>query len=105
MKKGSKAMKILKIENENGFFRIEENAEWQPIDTLDKNVLLKLLDLFLEEDVEMDSPEDLSISNQAHSIIYRSIHEKLNSLSEDKNRFKDESERLYLDEINKYLSP
>ncbi len=98
-------MKILKIENENGFFRLAENAEWQSIDTIDKNGLLKLLGLFLDKVVEMDSPEDLSISNQAHSIIYRGIHEKLVSLSDDKNRFKDESERLYLEEINKYSSP
>ena len=95
-------MKILKIENESGFFRVDKNTEWQPIDAIDKNGLLKLLDLFLEEEVEIDSPEDLSISNQAHSIIYRSIHEKLNSLSDDKKRFKDESERLYLEEVRNY---
>lgn len=97
-------MKILKIEDQKGFFRFEEHSEWQPIDTIDKNGLLRLLDLFLEEDVEMDSPEELSIGNQAHSIIYGSIYENLSSLSEDKNRFKDESERLYLDELNKYSS-
>ena len=95
-------MKILKIENENGFFRFHEGAEWQPIDTIDKNGLLELLDLFLEDDVKMDSPEDFSLKNQAHSIIYRSIHEKLDSLSGEKKRFKDESERLYLEEIRKY---
>lgn len=95
-------MKILKIENDNGFFRLQEDSEWQPIDTIDKNGLLKLLDMFLEKDVEMDSPENASINNQAHSIVYGSIHEKLNSLSDDKMRFKDESERLYLDEVSKY---
>ncbi|MDK4714681.1 hypothetical protein PH558_18515 [Rhizobium sp. CNPSo 4039] len=95
-------MKILKIENGNGFFRVEESSEWQQIDVIDKNGLLKLLDLFLGKDVEMDSPEDFPISNQAHSIIYRSIHEKLSSLVDDKKRFKDESERMYLEEIKKY---
>lgn len=95
-------MKILKIENGNGFFRFETNADWQPIDAIDKNGLLNLLNLFLEEEVELDSPEELSISNQAHSIIYRNIYEKLNSLSDDKKRFKDESERMYLEEVRKY---
>ena len=95
-------MKILKVENERGFFRVHGEAEWQSIDAIDKNGLLKLLDLFLEEEVEMDSPEELSIKNQAHSIIYRSIHEKLDSLSDERKRFKDESERLYLEEIRKY---
>ncbi|MGO7347441.1 hypothetical protein ACCS92_08875 [Rhizobium ruizarguesonis] len=95
-------MKILKIENGNGFFRFEEASEWRHIDAIDKNSMLKLLDLFLDKDVEMDSPEELTLSNQAHSIIYRSIHEKLYSLTEDKKRFKDESERLYLEEVKKY---
>ncbi len=104
MRQGDKVMKILKIENEKGYYLLKKNTEWQLIDTIDKNGLLMMLDLFLEEDVEMDSPEEMSISNQAHSIIYRGIYEKLSSLSDDKSRFKDESERLYLDEINKYSS-
>jgi hypothetical protein len=95
-------MKILKIEDENGYFLVDESAEWQPIDSIDKNDLLKLLDKFLEETVEMDSPQETSLGNQAHSIIYSAIYEKLMQLSQDKNRFKDESERLYLEEINRY---
>lgn len=95
-------MKILGIEGGKGCFRLAEDSEWQPIDAIDKNALLKLLDLFLGEDVEMDSPEDLIIRNQAHSIIYRNIYEKLDSLTDDKKRFKDESDRLYLDEVRNY---
>ncbi|NKL12275.1 hypothetical protein GFL78_09790 [Rhizobium leguminosarum bv. viciae] len=95
-------MKILKIENGTGFFRFEEASGWQPIDTIDKNGLVKILDLFLAQDVELDSPDDLTISNQAHSIIYRSVYQKLYSLIDDKKRFKDESERMYLEEIKKY---
>lgn len=95
-------MKILKIENQKGYYLLEAGTQWQPIDTIDKNGLLKLLDLFLEDDVEMDSPEDKSISNQAHSIIYGGIFEKLRQLLDDKSRFKDESERMYLNELKKY---
>ena len=97
-------MKILKIENENGFFRLEAEAEWKPIDEIDKIELLKLLDLVLDYDVEMDSPKEFSVSNQAHLIIYTGIHEKLLQISEDKMQFKDESERLYLEERKKYSS-
>lgn len=95
-------MKILKIENEHGYFCLEQGSEWQPIDTIDKTALLKLLDLYLENDVEMDSPEEQSVSNQAHAIIYRGIFDKLSQLAGEKNRFIDESETAYLDEMKKY---
>jgi len=95
-------MKILKIDNGNGFFCLEQGGEWQPIDTIDKITLLKLLDLYLENNVEMDSPNDQSVSNQAHAIIYRGIFDKLSQLADEKSRFKDESETAYLEEMKKY---
>jgi len=52
----------------------------------------------------MDSMEENELSNQAHSIIYESIYEKLDMLTENKSKFKDESDRLYLSEIQKYSS-
>lgn len=95
-------MKILKIEDQKGFFRVEEEGAWLPIDAINKNELLKLLDLFLATEAQMDSPNEMEISNQAHSIIYKSLFEKLAGLESDKDRFKDESERLYLEELRKY---
>ncbi|KIC09823.1 hypothetical protein RA19_13720 [Leisingera sp. ANG-M1] len=95
-------MKILKIENENGYFCLEQGGEWQPIDAIDKTALIKLLDLYLESDVEMDCPDGHSVSNQAHAIIYRGIFDKLSQLAGEKSRFKDESETVYLDEMQKY---
>lgn len=97
-------MKILKIEDQKGFFRVEEEGGWLPIDAIDKNALLKLLDLFLDKETQMDSPDEVEISNQAHSIIYKSLFEKLAGLEGDKDRFKDESERLYLEELRKYAN-
>jgi len=94
-------MKILKIENGNGYF-FDHNDEWQTIDTIDKNGLLSLLNRFLEEGVEMDPIEDDNLQNQAQLIVYKSIHEKFRTLQDNKSKFRDESERLYLDEINKY---
>ncbi|MCV6577170.1 MAG: hypothetical protein OIF58_15710 [Cohaesibacter sp.] len=95
-------MKILKIENEQGYFVTTNDGGWQSIDKIDKNGLLVLLDLFLADEVEIDSPDDHTISNQAHQIIYRGIFEKLSQLSSEKSRFKDESERLYLEEMKRY---
>jgi len=66
--------------------------------------LLELLDLFLDNDVEMDSLDECELQNQAHAIIYGSLFERFGTLSENKRRFKDESERLYIDELKKYSS-
>lgn len=97
-------MKILKIDNGNGYFCLEQGSEWQSIDTIDKTALLRLLDLYLEGDAEMDCPDERVVSNQAHAIVYRGIFDKLSQLTEEKSRFKDESETLYLDEMKKYAS-
>jgi hypothetical protein len=100
--RGVRAMKILKIENSNGFFLVAEDNTWKAIDEIDKDGLMSLLDLFLEDDVEMDVVEEDNLSNQAHLIIYKSIFEKLSSLKESKSKFKDESEREYLSAIQEY---
>ncbi|MCH7638153.1 MAG: hypothetical protein IH855_01615 [Bacteroidetes bacterium] len=95
-------MKILSIEKGSGLFRVDEKDDWKPIDEIDKEQLLKLLDLFLSEDVDLDPIEDQNLSNQAQRIIYNSIYEKLNALKDSKGKFKDESERTYLEAIKKY---
>jgi len=97
-------MKILKIDGGSGYFCLDEGGEWRPIDLIDKNALLTLLDIYLENDVELDSPDDQDVSNQAHAIIYRGIYEKLSQLADEKSRFKDQSETLYLDEMKKYIA-
>lgn len=100
--KGRKAMKILKIEGGNGFFRTSDSDDWKPVDEIDKDGLMKLLNFFLDSDVEMDNFDENALSNQAQQIIYKSIFEKFSSLKENKGKFKDESERTYLDAIQKY---
>lgn len=100
--KGGMVMKILKIENGNGYFRTSDNGDWRAIDEIDKDGLMKLLDLYLDSDVKMDDVDENSLSNQAQRIIYKSIFEKLNNLKESKSKFKDESDRTYLSAIQKY---
>lgn len=95
-------MKILKVEGGRGFYKPPDAAAWAEIDKIDKDGLLQLLSAFLEHDVEMDAPDDAALSNQAQVIIYKSIFEKLKSLADNKSKFKDESDRLYLAEIQKY---
>ena len=67
-----------------------------------KNDLLKLVNLTLNDDVEFDEYSDDTLKNHAHQIIYKSIYEKLFDLYKEKDKFKDESERLFLQEYEKY---
>ena len=95
-------MKILKIDGGNGYFWAVSSEEWLPIDKIDKAGLMELLTAFLSEDVEVDEYNEESLSNKAQQIIYRSVSEKFNTLKENKDKFKDESERMYLEAMRKY---
>ena len=94
-------MKYLKIDDNKGHFTTD-GFSWLPIDQIDKNQLLKLLDFALEEDFEMDEFSEKHLANQAHQIIYKNIYEKLTELRENRTRFKDKSEALYKTAIEKY---
>jgi len=94
-------MKALKIEDHQGHFLTEEEG-YETVDKIDKAVLLRLVNLSLEDDFEIDEYDEGDLKNQAHQIIYKSISEKLNDLHQKRNQFHDESECLYLDEYEKY---
>lgn len=94
-------MKVLKIEQNQGFFLTKEST-YEAIDKLDKSVLLRLVNSALGDDFEIDTYDDSQLKNQAHQIIYKSISEKLVDLHERRQQFRDESENLYLDEYEKY---
>ena len=74
-------MKILKIENGCGFYLKPILSEWEPIDKIDRLGLMALLDTLIENEVEMDVIDDENLSNQAHRIIYKSIADKLTTVS------------------------
>lgn len=101
MMKGDVSMKILKIEDRQCYFSCD-GIEWIGIDHISKDQMLALVNLTVKESVEIDPFDIEKIANQVHQIIYKSISEKLLSLSLEKDKFKDESERLYLKEIEKY---
>ncbi|MCK5556549.1 MAG: hypothetical protein KAI76_09945 [Alphaproteobacteria bacterium] len=94
-------MKILKIEDNHGHFLGDDNA-FSPVDRITKEDLLRLVNLTLTEEVEFDDYDSEDIKNQAHQILYKSIYEKLRGLRDRKQKFTDESERLYLQEYDKY---
>jgi hypothetical protein len=94
-------MKLLKIEDSLGHFFGDANAFF-PIDKITKEDLLTLVKLTLTEEVEFDDYDGEAIKNQAHQILYKSIYEKLRTLRDRRKEFKDETERLYLQEYEKY---
>ncbi len=96
-------MKLLKTEDSKGYFYVSDE-EYLPMDKLSKSALLKLVDLTLENDIEMDNYDENEIKHQAHQVIYKSVFNKLNSLDGRKQEFIDESERMFLAEHEKYQS-
>ena len=95
-------MKLLKIENNLGYYRDNQGA-FAPVDKITKEDLLRLVNLTLgEKEIEFDERNDENLKNQAHQIVYKSIFEKLRGLRDRKQEFIDESERLYLQEYEKY---
>ena len=95
-------MKLLKIENNLGYYR-DNQGEFAPVDKITKEDILMLVNLTLgEEEIEFDENNDENLNNQAHQIIYKSIFEKLRGLKGRRQGFIDESERLNLQEYERY---
>jgi hypothetical protein len=97
-------MKYLKIENNQAFFLKEKTQpeNWTEIDKIEKEDLMKLLDFATEDDFEMDNYAEDILANKAHQIIYKSIFEKLNIFITNKGRFKDQTENIYKEALEKY---
>lgn len=102
MMKGEEIMKCLKIENGKGYFRNDED-DYQEIDKISKEDILYLLNIATSDDeFEMDACDDVNLKNEAHKIIYRSLHQKFSELLNNKTRFKDECSGLFQTAIEKY---
>ena len=101
MNKEEEAMKLLKIDRNEGQF-LDGKSKFAPIDKITKEDLLRLVGLTLENEAEFDEYDEDTIKNPAHQILYSSIYEKLSDLKDRKAEFTDESERLYLPAYTKY---
>lgn len=104
MNETKKVMKYLKIEDNKAFF-IKDLAQpdnWTEIDKIEKEDLLNLLDWAIGDDFEMDDYDETILGHKAHQIIYKSLHEKLNTFLGNKDRFKDQTESIYKEELEKY---
>lgn len=97
-------MKFLKIDNNQAFFIKDKNEPeiWTEIDKIEKDDLMKLLNFATGDDFEMDVYDENTLANKAHQIIYKSIYEKLNVFLINKSRFKDQTEAIYKEALDKY---
>lgn len=101
-KKGEEIMRCLKIEDNKGWYTVN-NTEWITIDKISRDDLLMLLDICIKDDeFQMDEYNEDKLANQAHRIIYSNIYAKFLELLRNKTKFKDESELLYREAIEKY---
>lgn len=95
---------LLKIDENTGHYR-DDSGAFSSIDKIGKDDLLRLVNWTLdEEEIEFDEFDEKALKNQAHQIIYKSVLQKLKSLRDRRQEFKDESARLYLEEFEKYRS-
>lgn len=97
-------MKYLKITNNKAFFLKdkEQPGDWTEIDKIEKDDLMNLLDFATYDDFEMEQYDEATLANKAHQIIYKSIFEKLCIFLTNKDRFKDQTENIYKEELEKY---
>jgi len=108
MIEGTKRMKYLKVEENKAYFcrlNAENAAEWVQIDLIGKDDLQALLNNAIADEFEMDPYSEETLSNKAHYIIYKNLHEKFTALLANKSRFKDESDSLYKTALEKYSIP
>lgn len=93
---------ILKVENQTGQFWRTSASDWVSIDQIDKDGLMDLVELALTGEVQIERFDEEKLANPAQRIIYKSISEKLQGLNLQRNKFRDERDRTYLEAIRKY---
>lgn len=91
----------MRIADSKGSFILEDGA-YASIDEITKEDLLRLVDLILANDVDFDEYSEETIKHPAHQIIYKSVFDKFKNLSDRKQEFADQSDRIYLSEYERY---
>lgn len=96
-------MKILKIENNIGYFI--NNGEWKNISLISKDDVLKIMNLIFEsnETIEMDKEDDSKnkIHNKAEAIIYARMREYLENFVSEKSSISEEVDKNLIKILNK----
>lgn len=100
MKKKGENMKVLKIENNHGYFIIEGNL-YEIIDINKENIFKLLNVIFENEDIVIDEiSEGNQILNEAERIIYAGIYEYFSNFIIQKETIKKEIEEEFAGIMN-----
>lgn len=95
-------MKYLKINNNQGYFTVDEET-WVQIDKIGKDDLLTLIQKIInDEATELDTYSEELIANPAQKIIYDNLYQRLNELASKRVQFHDETKELYKEAIEQY---
>lgn len=95
-------MKYLKIEDGKALF-LNAKDKLVELDKITKEDILFMIDRAIaDEEFEMDSQEEQELHNKAHQIIYKHLHEKFSDLINNREIFKNESDKLYKEASDKY---
>ena len=96
-------MNYTKIENSNVYFRLRSSDNWKLISDITGDDLIILIEKCIDEDdFELEEFDDTLIKNEAHKIIYKSIHQKINDIYRERDNIIDENTQRYNDIIEKY---
>src|SRR5690554_2471843 len=94
-------MKILKIENNVGYF-INENSKYKEIHEITKEDIYFLIKLSIEKVVTFDDYEEEKINRPDHKIIYNKISEKIKIIIRDRETLVSNKEMLFKSALEKY---
>ena len=100
MKRKEKNMKVLKIENNHGYYILDGN-QYEIID-INKDNIFKLLNIIYDnEDITLDRIDDKNqILNEAEKIIFEGIFEYLNNFIKQKENIKKEIDDEFSEIMN-----
>lgn len=101
MMKGNQIMKYLEIKNNKVLFLNKEGKQ-KPIDEINKDDILYLLEKAFDDEFEYDPYDDSKIQHQVHNIIYKDLCKKIESFISDKQKIEEEINSQYKEAWEKY---
>lgn len=103
MKQGGNSMKLLKIDNNKGYYI--KDADYKEIDSITKEDILSLLKHMYEEDeIEFDeiNEEQNQIAMPSQKLVYEKLYEKFVELNEKKDDIISSVEAEFKSAVEKY---
>lgn len=95
-------MKVLKIENNEGYLELNDNSI-KVTQVTKENIFDVLKFIYNTDEIEFDKmSDDLPINNEAQKIVYNNLYMYLTKFNDDKQNLKDEIRSEFEDVINKY---